>query len=262
MPQFLEHSMTSWRGQEVEHQLSVVDQFDPRARVVTALIFALIVVFSKTLWLPFLGLLLAFTFALSASLNIKRTLRRVIAMDIFVLLMIIMLPFTMVGTPLFQVFGFTASQEGFIHAIGIGLKANAVVLTLLALVGTLDASVLGHALARLHVPEKLVHLLLFTVRYLDVISREYKAMRKAMKARAFVPRNNLHTWRTFGYLVGMLLVRSLERSERIYAAMKCRGYCGKLYLFDTLKWQSRDTVLVAIVVLFAIFAVFSGAYNT
>ena len=261
MPQFLEHSMTSWRGQEVEHQLSIIDQFDPRARVITALIFALVVVFSKTLWLPFIGLLLAFTFALSASLNMKRTIRRVIAMDMFVLVMIVMLPFTMDGTPLFHVFGFAASQEGFIHAIGIALKANAVVLTLLSLVGTIEASVLGHALARLYVPEKLVHLLLFTVRYLDVISREYKSMRKAMKARAFVPRNNLHTWRSFGYLIGMLLVRSLERSERIYAAMKCRGYCGKLYLFDTMQWQSRDTLLIGAVSVFAVFAIFSGAYT-
>ena len=133
-------------------------------------------------------------------------------------------------------------------------------LTLLSLVGTLEASTLGHTLARLKVPEKLVHLLLFTVRYLDVISREYKRMRKAMKARAFVPKNNLHTWRSFGYLVGMLLVRSLERSERIFDAMKCRGYCGKLYLFDTMQWQQRDTVLLLSMATFAVFAIVSGAY--
>jgi cobalt/nickel transport system permease protein len=100
--------------------------------------------------------------------------------------------------------------------------------------------------------------LLFTVRYLDVISREYKRMRKAMKARAFIPRNSWHTWRSFGYLVGMLLVRSLERSERIYAAMKCRGYCGKLYLFDTMEWQKRDTQLMLFMALFASLALFIG----
>ena len=260
MPQFLEHSMTSWRGQQVEHKPSIVDQFDPRARVLATLVFALTVVFSKTLWLPFLGLLMAFGFALSASLHVKRTLRRMIAMDMFIVIMVVMLPFTMPGEALFHVFGFAASKEGFIHAIGIALKANAVVLTLLSLVGTLEASTLGHTLARLKVPEKLVHLLLFTVRYLDVISREYKRMRKAMKARAFVPRNNLHTWRSFGYLVGMLLVRSLERSERIFDAMKCRGYCGKLYLFDTMEWQQRDTALLLFVTSFTVFAIVSGAY--
>lgn len=260
MPQFLEHSMTSWRGQEVEHQQSLVDQLDPRARVLATVIFALTVVFSKTLWLPFLGLLLAFGFALSASLNVRRTLRRMIAMDMFIVVMIIMLPFTMTGDAMFHVLGFAASKQGFIHAIGIALKANAVVLTLLALVGTLEANTLGHTLARLKVPEKLVHLLLFTVRYLDVVSREYRRMRKAMKARAFTPRNNLHTWRSFGYLVGMLLVRSLERSERIFAAMKCRGYCGKLYLIHSMQWQHRDSVLLASMIAFALFAITAGAY--
>ena len=260
MPQFLEHSMTSWRGQQVEHKLSLVDKFDPRARVLATLAFALVVAFSKTLWLPFLGLLMALSFALSASLHVKRTLRRMAAMDMFIVIMVVMLPFTMPGEALFHVFGFAASKEGFIHAIGIALKANAVVLTLLSLVGTLEASTLGHTLARLKVPEKLVHLLLFTVRYLDVISREYKCMRKAMKARAFVPRNNLHTWRSFGYLVGMLLVRSLERSERIFDAMRCRGYCGKLYLFDTMQWQQRDTALLLFMASFGVFAIVSGAY--
>ncbi|PWQ95521.1 cobalt ECF transporter T component CbiQ [Leucothrix arctica] len=261
MPQFLEHSMTAWKGQRIEHKPSLVDSFDPRARILMAVIFALLVVFSKNLLLPFIGLIIAFVFACLASLHLKRTFRRVIAMDLFVAMMIIMLPFTVTGDELFNVFGLSASKEGFMLAIAIALKANAVVLTMLALVGTMEASTLGHALGRLKVPEKLVHLLLFTVRYLDVISREYRRMRKAMRARAFVPKTNVHTLRSIGYLVGMLLVRSLERSERIYDAMKCRGYCGKLYLFDTMAWQQRDTGLIILAVLFAIFSIASGAYT-
>jgi cobalt/nickel transport system permease protein len=252
--------MTAWKGQRIEHKASLVDTFDPRARVLTAGIFALLVVFSKSLWLPLLGVFISLGFAYFAALHFRRTMRRVIAMDMFVAVMIVMLPFTVTGTEVFSVFGLSASKEGFLLAIGIALKANAVVLTLLALVGTMGASTLGHALARLKVPEKLVHLLLFTVRYLDVISREYRRMRKAMRARAFVPKTNFHTLRSIGYLVGMLLVRSLERSERIFAAMKCRGYCGKLYLFDTMVWQLRDSVLLAGIMVLAIGAIASGAY--
>jgi cobalt/nickel transport system permease protein len=261
MPQFLEHSMTSWKGQRVQHKPSLVDSFDPRARIVMAVTFSLVVVFSKNLLLPFTGLVIALGFAYLASLHFKRTFRRVIAMDLFVAMMIVMLPFTVTGTELFNVFGLSASKEGLLLAIAIGLKANAVILTMLALVGTMEASTLGHALGRLKVPEKLVHLLLFTVRYLDVISREYRRMRKAMRARAFVPKTNVHTLRSIGYLVGMLLVRSLERSERIYDAMKCRGYCGKLYLFDTMVWQQRDTLLVVLAAIFAMLSIASGAFT-
>ena len=43
---------------------------------------------------------------------------------------------------------------------------------------------------------------------------------------------NGHSYRTFGYLVGMLLVRSFDRSERVLAAMKCRGFRGQYWLLD------------------------------
>lgn len=245
MPHFLEHSMTAWRGQQLKHKKSIVDHFDPRARILAVSLFALATVFSHNLLFPFLALLISLFIASFANLNFKRTIRRVIAMDFFIVLMVFMLPFTTTGEVMFHVFGFPASKEGFIKAIEIGLKTNAVVLALLALIGTLEASTLGHALAHLRVPEKLVHLLLFTVRYLEVISREYRRMRKAMKARAFRPQSNWHTWRSFGYLVGMLLVHSLERSERTYAAMKCRGYVGKFYLFDHMQWETRDSWLLS-----------------
>jgi cobalt/nickel transport system permease protein len=108
-----------------------------------------------------------------------------------------------------------------------------------ALVGSMTATTMGHALAHLHVPQKLAHLLLLTVRYLDVLHLEYRRMRAAMKVRCFRPGMNRHTYRTFGYLVGMLLVRSFDRSERIMAAMKCRGFQGRFYLLDHFAFSAR-----------------------
>ena len=102
---------------------------------------------------------------------------------------------------------------------------------------------MGHALARLKAPDKLVHLLLFTVRYLGVLHEELLRLRRAMRARAFVPRSDRHTWRVTGWLAGMLLVRGLERARRVSAAMKCRGFHGRFYLLDTAAWASADTLL-------------------
>ena len=72
-----------------------------------------------------------------------------------------------------------------------------------------------------------MQLLLFTVRAIDLIGREYRTLRAAMRVRAFRMRTSVHVWRSMGYLFGMLLVRSLERSERIVAAMRCRGFAGQ-----------------------------------
>jgi len=250
MPQFLEHSGTSWKGQKVKHDRSLIDKLDPRLRVVLVTAFAFVTVLSENFWVLSIAALTGLVLALLAQLNVKRTLRRVIAMDMFMIFLIILLPFTTPGEALFTVAGLSASKAGFLHALMILLKAHAVVLSLLALVGTLSATTLGHAMAHLRVPDKLVHLLLFTVRYLDVIGQEYKRMRRAMQARAFVLRTDMHTWRSIGYLIGMLLVHSLERSERIMDAMKCRGYKGQFYLFDEMALGAHDYRFMALFILF------------
>jgi len=197
-----------------------------------------------------LGLLCAFFLVKASKLNIKRTLRRVIAMDFFMLTLICILPFTTPGDAMFTVFGLQASWQGLLHALLITIKANAVLLVLFSLVATMSASTLGHALAHLKVPDKLVHLMLFMVRYLDVISQEYKKMRRAMQARAFVMRTNRHTWKSIGYLFGMLLIRSVERAERISDAMKCRGFCGRYYLNDEMKMGRSDLVFSVVFLCF------------
>lgn len=222
-----------------------IDRLDPRGRIVAACVFAGVVVAltSAPALLSALGLAIA---AMGwARLPVGPTLRKVAAMDGFILVMLALLPFTTPGEAVFVLGPFPASYEGIALALTIAVKANAVVMALLALVGTMEAPTLGHALHRLRLPESLVLLILFTVRYIDVIRDEYRRLRTAMRARGFKPGNNLHTYRSIGYLLGMMLVRSLERSERILAAMKCRGFEGRFPLLDALAWHRRDSLFLA-----------------
>ncbi len=210
----------------------LISRLDPRTRVLAAGIFALLAVSMSHL--PTLGgaVALSVVAAILARLALRPTLRRLLALDGFMVLAVVMLPFTVPGDTLVSVAGLDASRQGLTQALVILLKANAVVLMVLALVGSLDTVALGQALARLGAPEKLVHLYLFTVRYLDVMHREYRRLRTAMRARAFAMRTDCHTWTSIGYLFGMLMVHSIERSERIVAAMRCRGFDGTFPALD------------------------------
>ena len=230
----------SWRGVNPFGAHPALQQIDPRARILGATIFAVTIVTLNNLAVLTTGLALAIALMLAAQLPSKRTLKRMAAMDGFIVLILLTLPFTVPGAPLFEVFGLSGTKEGIIKASQIALKANAVVLTLLTLVGTMEAAILGHALHRLKVPQNLVHLLLFTVRYIEVLHEEFERLRIAMKARGFRPTNSMHTYKSYGYLVGMMLVKALERSERILNAMKCRGFTGRLVLVDTLTFKIRD----------------------
>lgn len=213
---------------------------DPRFRIVAVVVFAVVVVECRTLLAPALGLTLAMVLLGLSRLPVGATLRRMAGMDAFIVFMLLMLPFTVPGDVLFAVAGFPASRQGLMQAAQIALKANAVVLTLMTLVGSMSSVTLGHALRQLHFPEKLVQLLMFTVRYIDVLHAEYLRLRTAMKARGFRPSTSLHTLRSLGYLVGMMLVRAMERSERILAAMKCRGFTGQFPQFARFRIEARD----------------------
>lgn len=205
---------------------------DPRSRVLAAGLFAVLVVGLGHLPTLFAAVALAAAAAVLARLEARPTLRHMLALDGFMVLALVTLPFTVPGDAVFAMAGMQASHQGLAQALVILLKANAVVLMVLALVGSMDTVALGQALGRLGAPEKLVQLYLFTVRYLDLLQREYSRLRTAMKARAFAMRGDRHTWRSVGYLFGMLMVRSVERSERIVAAMRCRGFDGTFPALD------------------------------
>lgn len=226
-----------------------LERRDPRLRVITAVLFAAVVASLSRLPMLALALTAAVSLALAVGLKPSLLARRIAALEMFMVIVLVLLPFSTPGAQLFQLGPLTASHEGFWLALSIGLKANAVVLVLLALVGTLEPVVLGHTLARLHMPTQLVHLFLFTVRYISVLHEEQLRLRRAMRARGFAAGSNLHTWRSLGQLLGMLLVRSLERSQRVVAAMKCRGFDGRFHLFTTQHWQRADSFLLLLAVL-------------
>jgi cobalt/nickel transport system permease protein len=216
-----------------------LSRVDPRLRVLAAVGLALVVAAAQQFATLGIALAAAVTAVGLSGLPWKDVLRRLLPLEALVLLLVVLLPFTTPGTAQWRSGPLVSSQEGLVLGAKIALKGNAMVLGLVALVGSMDATMLGHALAHLRVPRKLTHLLLLTVRYLDVLHREYRRMRAAMKVRSFRPRLDLHTYRAFGYLIGMLLVRSFDRSERIMAAMKCRGFQGRFYLLDHFAFSGR-----------------------
>ena len=240
MAHVLEANTVEPASQAVRRGGTAIRNLDPRTRILAALAFAIVMVGLDGFIALGAGLALSLTAMVLSRLPAAPTLRRMAAMDGFIIFMIAMLPFTVPGDPMFSLLGFQASWQGLYKALQIALTANAIVLMLMTLVGTMEAVTLGHALHRLKMPAVLVHLLLFTVRYIEVLRQEYSKLRRSMKTRGFQARNSLHTYRSFGYLIGMMLVRALERSERILQAMKCRGFRGQFPMLQALCFSRRD----------------------
>ena len=60
--------------------------------------------------------------------------------------------------------------------------------------------------------------------------------------RSFKAGTNLHTYKSYAYLVGMLVVNSYERPQRIYNAMLCRGFKGQFPVMNHFRLRKSDLV--------------------
>lgn len=87
-------------------------------------------------------------------------------------------------------------------------------------------------LRKLRVPAVLVAILAFMYRYVFAVWDELDKMRTARKARAFSDGSLWFRWKTLSQLIGMLLIRSLNRAERIHGAMCARGWDGEVRWLD------------------------------
>jgi cobalt/nickel transport system permease protein len=82
-------------------------------------------------------------------------------------------------------------------------------------------------LDRLRAPQAITQIALFMLRYLEVLSDEARRMRIARLSRLDDPR---FLWQVKGFATGLgsLFIRSYERGERVFLAMRSRGYTGRL----------------------------------
>jgi cobalt/nickel transport system permease protein len=167
----------------------------------------------------------------------------------FIFLFWVMLPFTHPGEILFTFGPLTATRDGILLAAVITLKSNAIILALLAFLSTMQIMTMGRAMRDIRIPPKLVYLLYFTFRYIDTIQREYQRQVNAIKIRGFQPGTNMHTYRTYAFLLGMLLVKSYHRAERVRAAMLCRGFEGRFYELTEFSMRPRDLVAMIMILL-------------
>jgi cobalt/nickel transport system permease protein len=222
------------------HGISPLHRLDPRIRLIAAAVLSVVVALANQFTTLALALGAGCILIALARLPLITVAGRLSVVAGFLLLLWLVLPFTVGGTPLFAVGPFPATAAGLAYAARITLKSIAILSLFLAMVTTMSVATMGHTLARLRLPDKLIVLLLLTYRYLFVLEQEYQRLKRAAEIRGFRPGTNLHSYRTYAYLVGMLLVRASARARRVYQAMCCRGFRGRFYTLADLSPSAHN----------------------
>lgn len=222
-----------------------LDRLDPRLRILSTLA---VVVTTLAIGSP---LVLAALLPIAAGLalvygsTVRDLLGRLAHVEGFLIVLALLLPLTVPGPTWLALGPIDLSRPGVDRAVLVLLRVNLCALAIFTLLAGLEPVRFGHALARLGMPAKLVHLLLFAARYVALVREEASRLHDALRARAFRATTSRHTLLTLAHFTGQLLVRAFERAERIDEAMRCRAFAGRFALVDDARFGRHDATFAA-----------------
>lgn len=238
-----------------ESRQSPIHQLDPRVKVVVTVLFIVAnALLPDGAWLAFLAAwaLLLFV-AGAAQMGLGLLLKRSLIVVPFLLAAVTVI-FTLPGQPLahWSLGGWTLAptDAGLLRFVSIAIRSWLSVQMAILLTATTQFPDLIHALHHLRVPGLLVAIISFMYRYLFELANEAGRLLRARESRSAAGANGRFSggslvWRAkiAGHMVGQLLLRSLERSDRVFNAMVARGYNGRLLTLNPHQMKSSDWLL-------------------
>ena len=225
----------------------IFESIDPRARILTIVASITIIASTAVAELrpfPFyLVITLLLIFASRAS-GIYLTLR-CLAASPFLLIAAALLAFQHGVTP-------QGLPAGVPAALSVLTKGYLAALLLALLTATTPLAELLWALREMKAPHALSMILGMMYRYTSLLSEEYSRMERARDCRTVRPlgrsRISIH-----GHQFGHLILRSLDRADRVHAAMLSRGFDGGWPSMVRREFTFRDAAFpVAVAVLFLV----------
>jgi len=183
-----------------------------------------------------LYLLLVLMLLFMSKIGPKVYLKRLLIITPFVLVALVAVPFvipdpTMPPVPL-GVWGLSVPRTGLLLLFGVTAKATLAILLMTLLLSSTPFTDLLTGLREMKFPAVLTDTLSFMYQYQFLLIDEMERISRARDARMYGGRWIWHA-PIIGYVIGALFLRSLERGERTYLAMKARGYDNRYLMSRT-----------------------------
>lgn len=206
-------------------QNTFIHRLDPRAKVITTLVFIIMVVsFDKYEIAPLLPFFFYPVLLLAVgNLPTSFFLKKLVMVAPFVFFVAIFNP--LLDRQVLIQLGPLAITGGWISFLSVILRFILTVGAAFILIASTGFTAVCMALEKMGTPRIMAVQLLLLYRYLFVLGRETIRMARAHSLRAFGRKMRLSIFRQ---LVGTLLLRTLDRAQRIHMAMLCRGFDGKI----------------------------------
>ena len=231
---------------------TLIHRWDVRCKILTILVYSFMIASIGRLGPALAAIGVSLLILVVARVSAAKVMMRLLAITGFVSMFLVVMPFTApahAGDTV-VVFGgldwLGFNLRGLVLAATIASKAVAIALLMEPLLSTAPLPVTLHGLSRLGVPEVAGQMVLLSYRYLHVFRHEALRMSSGMQVRGFRKRTDLKTLRAVANFLGMLFVRSFERTERVFDAMRARGYKGRFPEPGVRALEAGDLVLAGV----------------
>lgn len=209
-----------------------INKIHPLIKFLCIIIFLILILTTNYLEFQKIFFYFIFTFFLIVlgRVSIIKILKKVLEITPFLILISISFLFFKKGSILeiniFRIFFFKI-QSNYLNFILILCKSINSIILLIFLIETTDFYLLIKSLDFILVPKIITSTILLVYRYIFVLVDEIKRMELARNSRYFGG-FIINQIKIYANIISVLLIRSINRSERIYFAMISRGYDGEM----------------------------------
>lgn len=125
----------------------------------------------------------------------------------------------------------------------IALRVNMIYIAFSAMLYPLGTMGIYEALCFMRIPEKLRVMIILTLRGINILRERYESAIISVRLRASNMRGVMRL-KIFAFMLGNVLLQSLERSDNMMKAVKCRGGFGGFMQTETLGINFSDVIYV------------------
>lgn len=227
--------------EELSRRRSFIHRMHPLAKLLVTLVYTVLLVsYDKYAVVSLLPFVFFPVFVMAAGrIPAGPVLRRLLYVEPMIVGIGLLNPLFDRGTIL--VYGHAISS-GWLISVSLILKGSLAVVSALLLIATTGMDGVALSLRKLKVPKIFVMQLMLTYRYISVLLEEAVRTLQAHSLRAFSSKGlKREVW---GPLLGQILLRTLDRAQRVYDAMCLRGFNGEYHTAKSQKLRPGDYLYV------------------
>jgi cobalt/nickel transport system permease protein len=157
-------------------------------------------------------------------------------------------------------FNLRITEQGLFSTLQFILRVWVCVSSLILLNLTTKFSSIINTMESFKFPKVFIMIITVTYRFIFLFVNEAYQMILAKEARSIRKISKIENIKILGFMISSLFIRAYEKGEKVYLAMKNRGYSGEMKNLSMINFHFKDAIFIFSFLMFIVFSFFIGGF--